>query len=115
MNDNPALPVSAPHPGQLASLADLAAVPEEEVWLASQKSARTHRAYRLDVAHFLRTLGITSPEQLRQVDHRAVIAWERIMREEHGAPLRPCADAWQPSPACLSIWSGMVPQPAIPW
>jgi len=37
------------------------------------------------VAHFMRTLGITSPEQLRQVDHRAVIAWERIMREQESA------------------------------
>lgn len=78
----PSLPVM---PTKLASLADLAAIPEEEVWLASQKSARTRRAYRLDVAHFMRTLDITSPEQLRQVDHRAVIAWERIMREQEGA------------------------------
>jgi len=63
----------------------LAAIPEEEVWLASQKSARTRRAYRLDVAHFMRSLGITTPDQLRQMDHRAVIAWERIMREQEGA------------------------------
>ena len=79
------LPLPADRPGQLASLADLAAIPEEEVWLASQKSARTRRAYKLDVAHFMRTIGITAPAQLRQVDHRAVIAWERIMREEQGA------------------------------
>ena len=72
-------PVSS-QPSQLASLVDLAAIPEEEVWLASQKSACTRRAYRLDVAHFMRTLGIIGPEQLRQIDHRAVIAWERIMR-----------------------------------
>jgi site-specific recombinase XerD len=71
--------------GQLANLDQLAAIPEEEVWLASQKSARTRRAYKLDVAHFMRTLGITSPEMLRQVDHRAVIAWERIMREQEQA------------------------------
>jgi site-specific recombinase XerD len=45
----------------------------------------TRRAYKQDVAHFMRTLGITTPEQLRQVDHRAVIAWERIMREQEGA------------------------------
>ena len=85
MDHAPALPAPAARAGQLASLADLAAIPEEEIWLASQKSARTRRAYRLDVAHFMRTLGITSPEQLRQVDHRAVIAWERIMREQEGA------------------------------
>jgi integrase/recombinase XerD len=71
--------------GQMASLEALAAIPEEEVWLASQKSARTRRAYRQDVAHFMLTLAIASPEQLRRVDHRAVIAWERIMREQQGA------------------------------
>jgi hypothetical protein len=36
-------------------MAALAAIPEEEIWLQSQKSARTRRAYRRDVAHFLRT------------------------------------------------------------
>ena len=85
MENAPALPASTARTGQLASLVDLAAIPEEEVWLASQKSARTRRAYKLDVAHFMKTLGITRPDQLRQVDHRAVIAWERIMREEQGA------------------------------
>jgi hypothetical protein len=57
-----------------------------QIHLASQKSARTRRAYRLDVQHFMRTLGITMPEELRQADHKAVIAWERYMREtEHAA------------------------------
>ena len=68
-----------------STIARLAAVPEEEVWLAQQKSARTRRAYRLDVAHFMRTVDIRSPDELRQVDHRAVIAWERFMRETEGA------------------------------
>jgi site-specific recombinase XerD len=68
-------------------MARLADIPEEEIWLAKQKSARTRRAYRLDVRHFMATLGITSSDELRQVDHRAVIAWERAMREaEHAAP-----------------------------
>jgi integrase/recombinase XerD len=71
----------------LAILDQLAAIPEEEIWLAMQKSARTRRAYRLDVQHFMATLKITTSEGLRQVDHRAAIAWERIMREtEHAAP-----------------------------
>ena len=77
---SPAVPIA----GALA-LAELAAIPEEEVWLASQKSARTRRAYRQDVAHSMRVLGITTPDQLRQVDHRAVIAWERTMRETERA------------------------------
>lgn len=50
-------------------------------------SVRTRRAYRLDVRHFMATLGITSTDALRQVDHRAVIAWKRAMREiERAAP-----------------------------
>ena len=85
MAEAPSLPVPSARSGQLADLDALAAVAEEEIWLASQKSARTRRAYRLDVAHFMKTLGITTPDQLRQVDHRAVIAWERIMREEQSA------------------------------
>ena len=54
------LPPAADRARQLAPLDVLAAIPEEEVWLASQKSARTRRAYRLDVAHFMRGLGRTS-------------------------------------------------------
>ena len=68
-------------PGALSPVAALADIPEEEIWLAKQKSARTRRAYKLDVQHFMRTLHITSYDELRKVDHRAVIAWERIMRE----------------------------------
>jgi integrase/recombinase XerD len=70
---------------QLAPLDHLAAIPEEEIWLAKQKSAQTRRAYKLDVRHFMLALGITATEQLRQIDHRAVIAWERIQREQEGA------------------------------
>jgi hypothetical protein len=101
-------------PGQLASLDALAAIPEEEIWLASQKSARTRRAYRQDVAHIMRTLGIATPEQLRQIDHRALIAWERIMREQEGAPPRRCAGVSQHCPACLSTWYGTARQAEIP-
>jgi len=82
MDSSPALPALISPSDAIATLEGLAAIPEEEIWLASQKSARTRRAYKQDVAHFTRTLGITSPEQLRQVDHRAVIAWERVMREQ---------------------------------
>ena len=69
---------------QRMSVEVLKTIPEEEVWLASRKSARTRRAYRTDVAHFMDTFGISTPEELRRVDHRAVIAWERRMREEEG-------------------------------
>jgi integrase/recombinase XerD len=73
-------------PVRVSPIAALASIPEEEIWLSKQKSACTRRAYRLYVQHFMRTLGITTPAELRQADHRAVIAWERYMREtEHAA------------------------------
>src|SRR5215472_18932632 len=70
--------------GELSPVIALAEIPEEEIWLAKQKSKRTRRAYKLDVQHFMRTLHITSYEELRRVDHKAVITWERIMRETDG-------------------------------
>lgn len=69
----------------VSTVAALADIPEEDIWLAKQKSKRTRRAYKQDVQHFMRTLTIRSYDELRKVDHRAVIAWERIMREIDGA------------------------------
>ncbi len=82
------LPAAAPpRPSLPTTMERLAEIPEEEIWLAKQKSARTRRAYKLDVRHFMATLAITDSAALRQVDHRAVIAWERHMREiEKAAP-----------------------------
>jgi len=81
----PTLPVPRAPDRLPSTIATLAAIPEEEIRLHSQKSARTRRAYRSDVAHFLRTLAIATPAELRQVDHKAVIAWEGFMRESEGA------------------------------
>ena len=66
------------------TLVAIAAIPEEEIWLAKQKSPRTRRAYRQDVLHFMQTVGARSREELRTIDHKAVIAWERYMREVEG-------------------------------
>jgi hypothetical protein len=63
--------------------------------LARQAEKYAHPA-RLPAgrAPFMRTLAIASPEDLRQADHKAVIAWERYMREtEH--------------PAASAIWRGV--------
>jgi integrase/recombinase XerD len=80
------LPVAVTGGGQVSTVAQLAAIPEEEIWLQKQKSVRTRRAYRLDVQHFMATLRISTVDELRQADHKAVIAWERYMREvEHAA------------------------------
>jgi Phage integrase, N-terminal SAM-like domain len=72
--------------GRVSTFEQLASIPEQEIWLQKQKSPRTRRAYRHDVQHFMRTLAITTPAELRYADHKAVIAWERYMREtEHAA------------------------------
>ena len=63
------------------SIATLAAIPEEQIWLAQLRSQRTRDAYRRDVRHFMATIGISSLDELRAADHRAVIAWEAVMRE----------------------------------
>jgi site-specific recombinase XerD len=61
-------------------------VPEEEVWLAGQLSPHTWRAYRQDVGHFVRTMGIKSADELRQVSRAAVIAWQNAMIDEEAKP-----------------------------
>jgi Phage integrase, N-terminal SAM-like domain len=91
LNEDTAGSLPAEPSRQLAPLEALAAIPEEEIWLAKQKSAQTRRAYRLDVQHFMRALGITTTAALRQVDHRAIIAWERMQREQEGARRFHCA------------------------
>ena len=56
INDSSTLPVPIVAGGnRVSTVAQLALIPEEDIWLAKQKSARTRRAYRLDVAHFMRT------------------------------------------------------------
>src|SRR5215469_12188569 len=85
IDDSSILPVATAAPHHVSTIAALADIPEEEIWLSKQKSARTRRAYRLDVTHFMRTLSIAMPDELRQADHKAVIAWERYMREVEGA------------------------------
>ncbi len=70
----------------LPSLELLAAIPEEQVWLEGQQSPQTRRAYRADVVHFMRTLGITKTDELRKVDRRAVVAWRRAMEADGAKP-----------------------------
>ncbi len=72
---------SHPLPPGRTTLDAIAAIPEEHVWLAGRKSPRTRRAYRQDVEHFMRTIGIRSVDEFRGMDHRAVPAWEAYMRE----------------------------------
>jgi hypothetical protein len=85
MDDSSTLPVPVA-PARVLKITRLTDIPEKDIWLQKQKSPRTRRAYRLDVQHLMRSLAITTPAELRQADHKAVIAWERYMREtEHAA------------------------------
>ncbi|MFI5399173.1 MAG: tyrosine-type recombinase/integrase [Candidatus Binatia bacterium] len=68
------------------SLDILRAIPEERVWLEGQQSFQTRRAYRSDVLHFMRTMGITNTADFRKVDRMAVIAWKRAMEREGAKP-----------------------------
>src|SRR3954470_9313382 len=68
------------------SLHELKSVPEEEVWLAGQLSPHTRRAYKRDVAHFVRAMNIRSAGELRQVSRAAVVAWQNLMKERGTKP-----------------------------
>jgi len=45
---------------RVPTLQQSADIPEEQIWLDNQKSARTRRAYRLDMRHLMRALSITT-------------------------------------------------------
>jgi hypothetical protein len=77
---------STPAGAGVSTLQQRSDIPEEQIWLDKEKSARPRRAYRLDVQHLMRTLSITTRAELRLADHKGVIARERFMREtEHAA------------------------------
>jgi site-specific recombinase XerD len=64
----------------------LKAVPEEEIWLAGQRSPHTRRAYKQDVAHFVSAMGIGSADELRHGSRAAVIAWLNVMQDRGEKP-----------------------------
>ena len=80
------LTTTATEVAELDTLDVLAAVPEEDIWLAGQQSERTRTAYRKDVADFIRTVGISSREDFRKVDRAAVLAWRRAMKDRGAKP-----------------------------
>jgi integrase/recombinase XerD len=72
--------------GRALSVHLLQSVPEEEIWLASQLSPHTRRAYKQDVAHFIATMGICSSDELRHVNRAVVVAWQNIMKKRNEKP-----------------------------
>ena len=61
----------APSSQFLSTTDRLAAIPEEDVSLAKEKSGGASRADRLDVRRFMTALDITDTDELRRVDYRA--------------------------------------------
>lgn len=57
----------------LPSLEVRAAIPEERIWLEAQQSPETRRAYREDVAHFPKTMGVTQTADFRKVDSSSML------------------------------------------
>jgi hypothetical protein len=76
MFDTTTAQLPAPTEGQPipSTLDALASLPDEEVWLDSRKSRETRQAHAGDVRRFMRLLGITSREALRQVDRKIMLA-----------------------------------------
>lgn len=69
-----------------ASAPFLGEPPEEACWLLGHRSEQTRRAYRADVRHFIRTLGIRTNDELRQVDRSAVVHYRRVMELQSARP-----------------------------
>jgi integrase/recombinase XerD len=113
MADIANLPARATHGSRLSTIEQIADVPEQEIWLQRQKSPRTRPAYRLDEQHFMRTLSITSPAELRQADHKALIAWERYMRETEHAASSTMRRRLAALSSLYNTWSGTTMRRAI--
>jgi len=71
---------------EVSTLSLISRIPEEEKWLQSLQSEQTRRAYKNDVAHFVRALNIGSWEELRLVEHGAVNTWRRMMKAQGAKP-----------------------------
>ena len=78
------IPIDTGH-RRVSTLERLAEIPEEEIWLRSRR-ARAPGAPTGSTCSTSCARWHHHAEELRQADHRAVIAWERFMREtEHAA------------------------------
>ena len=77
-------PLSAASPRALTApeFARLADVPPEAAWFANLTSHQTRRAYRNDLAGFMRFTGIEQPEEFRTVTRSHVLAWRADLEKQ---------------------------------
>lgn len=73
-----------------ARFRELAEVPAEVEWFANIDNPQTRRAYEGDLKDFMALVGITRPEDFRQVTRAHVIAWRKSLesRTLAGATIR---------------------------
>lgn len=64
----------------------LSNVPPETEWFANLTNENTRRAYRNDIASFMRFVGIKRPEEFRIVTRAHVIAWRKALEGRELAP-----------------------------
>ena len=78
----------------------MAEVPPEIEWFANLGSARTRRAYMVDLRDFMAFVGIRRPEEFPIVSRSHVIAWRKSLegRELGGATIRRKLAAITPTP-----------------
>ena len=70
--------------------ARLADVSPEAQWFANLDSAQTRRAYKNDLAGFMRFTGIVQPQEFRAVIRSHVLAWRADLEKQMlaGATIR---------------------------
>jgi hypothetical protein len=68
----------------------LAEVPAEIEWFANIDNLKTRRAYENALQDFMRFIGITRPNEFREITRSHVIAWRDDLkhRELSGTPIR---------------------------
>ena len=64
-----------------AEFKTLADVPPEVEWFANITNLNTRRAYRNDLGHFRRFVGIVRPEEFRAVTRAHVLAWRKQLEQ----------------------------------
>jgi len=73
-------------PDTTSAAETLAAIPEEQVWLANFTSAQTRQTYRNAVRELVGFLEIEGPEQLYDLGQAHIIAWRDRLAEEGASP-----------------------------
>jgi len=69
-----------------AEFQTLAQVPPETEWFANLENENTRKAYRGDIAAFMRFVGIEQPQEFRSVTRAHVIAWRKNLERQALAP-----------------------------